>query len=273
MSEDVYSHGHHESVVKSHALRTAGNSAAYLMPHLLPGSTVLDVGSGPGSITADFAEIVAPGQVTGVDREADVVAHAKELAASRGLDNLTFQTGDIYNLDFADDTFDIVHAHQILHHLTDPVSALREIRRVTKPGGIVAVREGDYGAMRWFPEAAALDEWMDLYQKIARGNGAEPNAGRRLLSWANQAGFSAIVPSATTWVYAAEPERPQFAESWAERILHSSFATQALERGLADGRELQRMADGFRMWGSDPDGWFVMIHAEILARVDSRHLA
>lgn len=269
MSEDVYSHGHHESVVSSHAQRTAANSAAYLLPHLLPGCKVLDVGSGPGSITADFAKLVAPGEVTGVDREADVVVHAKELAASRGLGNLTFQTGDIYNLDFEDNSFDVVHAHQILHHLTDPVTALREMRRVAKPGGIVAAREGDYGAMRWFPEAPALTQWMDVYQKIARGNGAEPNAGRRLLSWANAAGLAGVVPSATTWVYASKPERPEFAGSWAERILHSSFATQAVERGLASEQELQRMSDGFRQWGYDPDGWFVMIHAEILARVDA----
>ncbi|WP_026819508.1 class I SAM-dependent methyltransferase [Arthrobacter castelli] len=268
MSEDVYSHGHHESVINSHALRTARDSAAYLLPHLLPGCDVLDVGSGPGSITADFAELVAPGNVTGVDREADVVAHATELAARRGLGNLSFRSGDVYNLDVGDDTFDIVHAHQILHHLADPVAAMREMRRVAKPGGLIAAREGDYGAMRWFPEAAALDQWMDIYQKIARGNGAEPNAGRRLLSWANQAGLTGIIPSATTWVYASEPDRPQFADSWAERIVHSSYGTQAIERGLADSSELQNMAEGFRAWGANPDGWFVMIHAEILAWVD-----
>ncbi|WP_026536614.1 methyltransferase domain-containing protein [Arthrobacter sp. H14] len=269
MSEDVYSHGHHESVVRSHALRTAADSAAYLLPHLIPGRSVLDVGSGPGSITADFAEIVSPGRVTGVDREANVIAHASELAASRGLDNLDFRTGDIYNLEYDDDTFDVVHAHQILHHLTDPVAALKEMRRVANDGGIIAVREGDYGAMNWYPEAPALRDWMDLYQKIARGNGAEPNAGRRLLNWARQAGLTDIVPSATTWVYAAEPERSRFADSWAERILHSSFAEQALERGLANQSDLERIAEGFREWGQDPDGWFVMIHAEILASVQS----
>ncbi len=269
MSEDVYSHGHHESVVRSHALRTAEDSAAYLVPHLIPRRSLLDVGSGPGTITADFAQLVAPGQVTGVDREAEVVDHATELAASRGLDNLFFRTGDIYNLEYDDGTFDIVHAHQILHHLTDPVAALTEMRRVAKEGGIIAVREGDYGAMNWYPDVPALDEWMDIYQKIARGNGAEPNAGRRLLSWARQAGFTDVVPSATTWVYASEPERPRFAGSWADRVLHSSFAEQSIERGLANQEDLERIAEGFRQWGQDPDGWFVMIHAEILARVQS----
>ena len=75
--EDVYTHGHHESVVRAHASRTAENSAAFVIPHLTPGTSVLDVGCGPGSITCDFAMLVAPGTVTGLDRSADVIAHAR----------------------------------------------------------------------------------------------------------------------------------------------------------------------------------------------------
>src|SRR5690606_33807663 len=73
---DAYTHGHHESVLRSHRWRTAENSAAYLLPHLAPGTSVLDVGSGPGTITADLAARVAPGRVVGVDASADVVSDA-----------------------------------------------------------------------------------------------------------------------------------------------------------------------------------------------------
>src|SRR3990170_4809786 len=126
--DDVYTHGHHESVVRAHASRTAENSAAFVIPHLTPGTSVLDVGCGPGSITCDFAVLVAPGTVTGLDRSADVITHARELAADRGVENVEFVAGNIYDLDFEDDTFDLVHAHQVLQHLTDPVEALREMR-------------------------------------------------------------------------------------------------------------------------------------------------
>jgi hypothetical protein len=56
----TYTHGHHESVLRSHAWRTVENSAAYLVPHLRPGLSLLDVGSGPGTITVDLAERLAP---------------------------------------------------------------------------------------------------------------------------------------------------------------------------------------------------------------------
>ena len=120
--EDVYTHGHHESVVRAHASRTAENSAAFVIPHLTPGTSVLDVGCGPGSITCDFAGLVAPAQVIGLDRSADIVAQARELAKDRGVENVEFRTGNIYDLEFEDESFDLVHAHQVLQHLTDPVA-------------------------------------------------------------------------------------------------------------------------------------------------------
>jgi len=73
MPDDVYTHGHHDSVLQSHRWRTAANSAGYLLPHLHPGDTLLDVGCGPGTITADLAAAVAPGRVVAIDRSADVL--------------------------------------------------------------------------------------------------------------------------------------------------------------------------------------------------------
>ena len=129
----VYTHGHHESVLRSHRWRTAENSAAYLVPHLAPGMRLLDVGCGPGTITADLAERVAPGRVVGLDAAAEIVTKAEGLRAQRGLLNLSFEVGDAYALAAADDSVDVVHAHQVLQHLTRPVDALREFRRVVSP--------------------------------------------------------------------------------------------------------------------------------------------
>jgi ubiquinone/menaquinone biosynthesis C-methylase UbiE len=266
MKDEVYSHGHHKSVVNAHAIRTAEDCAAYLLPELRPGMMLLDVGCGPGSITVDLAERVAPGQVIGLDRSDDVLTQAAELAALRGIENATFVSGNIYDLEFDDDTFDVVHAHQVLQHLTDPVAALYEMRRVLKPGGIVAVRDADFHGMSWYPELPELTDWMDTYQQIARGNRAEPDAGRHLISWAQAAGFREIAPSSSTWLYATEEQRRWQGDVWSERVLHSAYAEQSLERGLLDQAGLERIAQGWLAWADAPDAWFLIPNGEILAR-------
>jgi len=265
--QDVYTHGHHESVLRSHRWRTAENSAAYLLPQLLPGQSLLDVGCGPGTVTIDLAQRLAPGEVVGVDTSSAVI----EIARAAGKDaqaNVTFDVADAYRLPFAADSFDVVHAHQVLQHLTDPIAALREMRRVAKPGGIVAVRDADYSGMTWFPRSNGLDEWLALYHEVTQANGAEADAGRRLLSWVREAGFdpAGIVPSAGTWCYATPEDREWWAGLWADRSVASNFAAQAIEHGLADEVGLELLADAWREWGQQPDGWFTVLHGEVLAR-------
>ncbi|HEY8717220.1 methyltransferase domain-containing protein [Pengzhenrongella sp.] len=268
-SPDQYTLGHQESVLRSHRWRTAENSAGYLLPALYPTQRLLDVGCGPGTITVDLAARVAPGEVVGLDKSERVVALARETARAAGVTNVTFRAGDIYALPYGDASFDVVHAHQVLQHLTDPVAALRELRRVTRPGGLVAVRDADYSAMTWYPPSEGLDEWRALYQEVTAANHAQADAGRRLLSWVRDAGFDpeGIVPSAGTWCYAMPDDRAWWADLWAERSTSSDFATQAKAHGLADDVALEHLADAWRTWGTEQDGWFAVLHGEVLARV------
>jgi SAM-dependent methyltransferase len=265
----VYTHGHHESVLRSHAWRTAANSAAYLLPELKPGLDVLDVGCGPGTITADLAALVAPGRVTAVDPAPDVLAKAAAVAAERGLDNVGFAVADVHALDFPDDSFDVVHAHQVLQHVGDPVQALREMRRVCRPGGVVAARDSDYGVFAWYPELPVLDEWSCLYHAVARHNGGEPDAGRRLFAWARAAGFTEITATATNWCFATEEERAWWSGLWADRTVASVYAELAVSSGHATPELLAEIAEGWREWGRSPDAWFMVPHGEILCRVSS----
>lgn len=263
---DTYTHGHHESVLRSHRWRTAENSAAYLLEHLRPGIRLLDVGCGPGTITVDLAARVAPGAVVGVDRAPAVIAQATQSLSQGGPGNVEFRAQDVYSLTFDGQSFDVVHAHQVLQHLTDPVAALVEMRRVLRPGGTLAVRDSDYGGFVWAPSDPLLDRWMALYHEVCTRNGADADAGRRLLGWAQAAGFTEITPSSSTWTFADAAARRRWGELWADRVTQSSFAEQAVEYGFSTTDELGAISNAWRRWLVQDDGFFVVLHAELLAR-------
>lgn len=264
---DAYAHGHHASVLRSHTWRTAENSAGYLLGELRAGRSVLDVGAGPGTITADFARIAAPARVVGIDAAADVVAKATADAAELGLDNLEFRVADAYALDYADGSFDVAHAHQVLQHVTDPVAMLREMRRVVAPGGVVAARDVDYEGVIISPRMPELEDWLDLYLQVHRGVSGEPAAGRFLKKWAREAGFENVTCTASLWLFENDEDRAWWGGMWADRAIQSAFAENALRLGLADQARLQAISDGWRKWADDPDGWLLMPHAEIIAAV------
>ncbi len=265
--QDVYTHGHSDAVLRSHRWRTAENSAGYLLPHLSPDARVLDVGCGPGTITLDLARRVPQGSVVGLDREAAVIAEASAAAREAALPNVELGVGDVYALGYDDDSFDVVHAHQVLQHLGDPVAALREMARVCRPGGLVAARDSDYAAFTWWPQVPELDEWLGLYREVARGNGAEPDAGRRLKAWAREAGLGPLAATAGVWCYSTDEDVVWWGGLWADRVVGSGMAEQAVARGLATAGDLARLADGWRRWAAEPDAWFSVLHGEILCTV------
>jgi SAM-dependent methyltransferase len=262
-----YTHGHHESVLRSHQWRTAENSAAYLLPWLRPGYALLDVGCGPGTITVDLARRLGTGHAVGVDNADGVIEVARATAAEAGGANVRFAVDDVYHLDFADGTFDIVHAHQMLQHLSDPVGALAEMGRVCRPGGLVAARDGDYAGFTWYPADPWLDVWLDVYGQVARANGGEPDGGRRLLAWARAAGFDDVTATASAWCFSEPADRHWWGDLWADRMTESALGARAVELGITGTEELREIAAAWRRWAAHPDGWFGLLHGEILCRM------
>ena len=225
---------------------------------------VLDLGCGPGTITADIAGLVAPGRVLAVDIDAGILHQARTHAQNMRVTNIDFKAMDAYALDCPDASFDFSHAHQVLQHVCDPVAVLRELIRVTRPGGKVAVRDGDYDSFTWYPAHPGLDRWLELYCLVARGNGGEPDAGRHLLSWAHQAGLTDVAATSSTWTYSGDGAR-WWAELWAERCLHSAITEQFLDHTTQ--AEVDSLSRAWLEWCEDPDAWIMIPSAEILATV------
>lgn len=264
---DTYTHGHQAAVLRAHRWRTAENSAAYLLPRLRPGDRLLDVGCGPGTLTADLARLVAPGQVTGIDVVASVVGDAEAHAREAGVANAAFVIGDFRDAGLEQASFDVVHAHQVLQHLGDPVGALSAMAGLAAPGGVVAARDADYSAMTWAPDDARIRRWLEIYLAVTRRNRAEANAGRWLLRWAHAAGLADAAYSTSTWTFATPEDRAYWGGQWADRTVASSFAEQAVAYGVATAAELASIADGWREWAQEPDAVFIVVHGELLARV------
>jgi ubiquinone/menaquinone biosynthesis C-methylase UbiE len=262
----AYTHGHHESVLRSHTWRTAENSSAYVLPYLRTGQAVLDVGCGPGTITADLALLVAPGEVVGLDASAEVVAQAQSHATALGLANVRFEVGDLFALPYPDESFDVVHLHQVLQHLADPAAALVQLRRVLRPDGLLAARDSDYGAFTWAPDDPWLDRWLALYFDVTRRNGHDARIGPKLPALARAAGFDDVATSSSTWTFADPASRAWWGDLWADRIRYSRIGEQAVEYGLSDRDELESIAAAFLRWAAAPDSVFVTTHVEIVAR-------
>ncbi|MGC4109183.1 MAG: class I SAM-dependent methyltransferase [Nocardioides sp.] len=261
----TYTHGHAESVLRSHRTRTAENSATYLLPYLRPDHRLLDVGAGPGTITADLAGLVR--ELVAVEVNEEAAAITRSGLAERGYADVEVRVDDVHRLALADAEFDVVHAHQVLQHVADPVAALREMARVTRPGGLIGVRDSDYAAFAWYPRLPGLDRWLELYQAAARANGGEPDAGRHLLAWAHAAGLDQVTATSSTWCFATPESRAWWGGMWADRIVASALGRQLVDERRATAEELGDIAEAWREWAADPDGWISIPHGELVIRV------
>jgi ubiquinone/menaquinone biosynthesis C-methylase UbiE len=247
-------------VVADHAKRTAEVAASFFLPFLEPGMRLLDVGCGPGSITSGLAQRVAPGETIGIDPSPTVIETARTLAG--GVAHLTFEVGDIHQPRFGAETFDAIFAHQVLQHL----GRLKQIRTLLKHGGLVGVREVDWGSTTFYPDNQGMRRFLTLYYELARRSGAEPDAGRHLRRWFREAGFSETRVTTSTVSYADAAATRDWGESYAERTLHSNLADRALELGIATHSELNEIAAAWRAWAGDPDAYFCFSHTELVAR-------
>jgi ubiquinone/menaquinone biosynthesis C-methylase UbiE len=242
------------------ASRTADKCCAYLKPHIKPTDRILDVGCGPGSITLGLARLVPQGHVVGVDILPDYLDQARHFAEAQGVKNIEFIQSDAHAIKaIGDESFDIVHSHQVLLHLSDPVGALREMRRLVKPGGIVAAR--DNAANVPVPTSAVIAKQIEMYERIARDRGAHADGGRHTPAWAHEAGFAwdKIEMSSAAWEYSG----PEGRRIWIENT-KDALRKVAMAGGYATEEEMDEARAAWEEWATHEEARFMALDGQII---------
>jgi ubiquinone/menaquinone biosynthesis C-methylase UbiE len=248
-----------------HASRTAAVQAEFFIPHLRPGMRLLDLGCGPGTITVGLAELVAPGEVVGVEMDAARVEQARALAHERGLTNVTIHEGDVQRLPFPDSSFDAVFEHMVFMHLPEPARAAAEAFRVLKPGGCFGGRDGDHLGWIWSPPDRPLfEEAHPVMRGFLSSKGSNYFFGRQLASVLRRAGFGDLFPTASYELFNT-PESRAVLVGIEERLLADPKATEfAQGQGYDLGTQGPLVLAELRAWAADPDAFVAQSRCEVV---------
>lgn len=284
-----YKQGYSRSTLSSHASRTVESDAAFLLPHIKPSDKILDVGCGPGTITAGLARHAPEGSVVGVDLSQSVLddarRHLDELRGAAaaaadgngGLGEVSFQAADVLaGLPFADGAFDVVYSSQLFPHLPPPgppLRAMREMRRVLRPGGVLACR--DVAEIHWYPRRLGLDRLHG--RRLLRGVGAPDFPGPAMPALLRAAGFdvdgdggggaegSGARIGAGTTVYSGPEGRRFLAGGLLGRLEEGDpYRRSWVEAGISEA-EIEETRAALREWVETEDAWYVAVQSEVLA--------
>lgn len=240
--------------------RRTGQVAAFLAPYLRAGMRLLDCGCGPGSITVDLAQAVAPGEAIGIDRREDALAHGRALARERRIANVTFQAASVYQLPYPDGSFDAAFACAVLQHLAAPLAALKEMRRVLKPEGVIGIVDGSSTITFRYPTNPLLEKWDRLRALERAYNAGRPADALQLRALLREAGFARTQASGEMTTEAGPPagsleETRRVAQNHLIR-LRGVLGELAIAQGWTTRQELEQLAEALIAWGEAPDAFY-----------------
>lgn len=265
-----YTIGFSESILQHLRRHTADTHAAHLLPYLKPGLRVLDLGCGPGTLSIGLAEAIAPGELYGVDMEPSQVDLARSIAEAAGHDNATFEVGDVTELSFDDDSFDVVHGHSILAHVPDTQAVLAEAKRVLKPGGLISVREWIFDASFLAPDFEVIyDAWATLAELITADDG-HPNIGRDLKRHLLEAGFADVRPAASFTSYTTAEDVGYISRVIENWFFSADVRASATAYGVATQQHLDNLEQALKRWIGHPGAFGAVAYGEGIARKPPR---
>lgn len=218
---------------------------AFAAPHIADGMRVLDIGCGPGTITAAIAETVGPnGEVLGVDVHEGQIEEARRLPRVRALRQLSFEAGSIYRLLVEDRSFDMVFSHGLFEHLARPDEALVELKRVVKPGGLVAISSSDWGGAEIDPLNEDVTAALRGHFHLRRKAGGDPYAGGSLPSLLQAGGWDLLDTSSSFHADLTYGELARYVKTRLEAATRQQEPDELLADALEAARRWSRAEDG-----------------------------
>lgn len=249
-----------------HAAR-GRTSAEFLLEYLPRDADLLDVGSGPGTITVDIASSLYAGSVVGVDLDPERVRSSTGLAQRKGVENVRFEVSDAYALPFSDNSFDAVFCHTVLLHLTDPLRAIREMTRVVKTSGLVGVSDTDHDGLIIAPMDPDMMEGIHFHYEWKADRGGSYFIGKHLKPLMREAGLTDLVFSAMNRTFSTPEEVATFARQGNRFHSNPDCHAYAGEVGITDYAErASRWERGAEQWSHHPDAFVVMLQCQVVGR-------
>jgi len=165
---------------------------------LAPGMRVLEVGCGAGDVSMQAARLVGPtGSVIGIDTDAEVLAVARRRTAEAGITTVTYQQSNIADVRL-DEPVDALIGRLILIHLPDPVSAVRELSRFVRPGGMVSFQDFNISRFRSVPPLPLVTACLGWIYAASRAGGLDLDAGGNITAVLSEAGLRTTGTASST---------------------------------------------------------------------------
>ena len=251
--------------------RTLENSHPALLGVLAAGMSVLDVGCGPGTLTAEIARHVDPGPVVGMDANPEMIRAAEEAHPPGSIPNLVFYRGDIRESGW-DGEFDLISAARMLQWVPDPDAALRRMARAVTPGGLVVALDLDHTRTEWSHPPRAWARFTEAFLGWRAAGGLDNAIARHLPALSEAAGLIEMErrPQVTT-VRAGDADFFRVAGQW--RMVAASRGRQMVAAGYITEDERGAALEAFTRWMRQADATQTLHEALIVARRPEAPLA